>query len=383
MDTFGDVVPTRSRATSKVEEQVQAFLREAGHTVPDRRVGVLCHHTDPGKTFLTLTPDVVLTDLRLAIEVDPCGPVGNRGYTQSGSEQKDRLRNDLLAAVGWEVIRVRLGATEGGHIGDRDVVAESSGFTKTAQAALLEAIDDHREQRPARVRFVPKGKSPTPAKRRSPVANIGLDRYSDDTSWFTWYPDLDSTESHKYRLAAGGRYLYIRDGWASLFVDEVGLDKVDRADWKTRLTDYLADRSPADLIGTTKWPWGDTLLLPAHPGDAVDPADPVAAGIITASDHEKQTIDRINFWFTVSGDHVAEWTPDTLYRADETPHRAHAPRRDRGGIPVRCRHPRPWPPRPLPAHHHHARRCFRRLVKGFGSGFFNLYYTLSNLDKAQ
>lgn len=311
--TFGDVVPTRSRATSKVEEQVQAFLRDAGHAVPDRRVGVLCHHTDEGKTFLTLTPDVVLADLRLAIEVDPCGAAGSRGYTHSGSEQKDRLRNDLLAAVGWEVIRLRLGATEGGHIGDRDVVVESSGFTKTAQAALLAAIDDHRAQRPARVRFVPRGKSPAPARRRSPVANIGLDRYSDDTYWFTWYPDLDSTQSHKYRLAAGGRYLYARNGWGSLYVDEVGLHEVDRATWKTWLTDYLTGKTPADLPGTTKWPWGDTILIPA------DPDDPVAADIITASDHEKQTIDRIEFWFTISGDHIARWTPDSLNRADETP----------------------------------------------------------------
>jgi len=319
--TFGDVVPTRSRATSKVEAQVRDFLAASGYPVPTRRVGVLCHHTDARKTFLTLTPDVVFEDLRLAVEVDPCGDT-NRYDTHAGDQAKDRLRNDLLAAVGWTVIRLRLDAKEGDHIGERDVVVESSGFTKAAQTALIEAIDDHRAQRPARVRFVPKGTSPTPAKRRSPVVNIGLDRYSDDTYWFTWYPNLDSPESHKYRLAANGRYLYARDGLGSVFVAELGLQEVDRADWKARLTDYLADKTPADLRGTTKWPWGDTLLLPATHADPAapdEPADPVVADIIRASDHEKQTIDRINFWFTFSGDHVAGWTPDTLHRADETP----------------------------------------------------------------
>lgn len=189
------------------------------------------------------------------------------------------------------------------------MVVESSGFTKAAQVALLEAIDDFTHQRPASVRYVAKGKTPTPAKRRSHVVNIGLDRYSDDTYWFTWYPDLDSDEKVILRLAAAGRYLYRGGG----FVDEVGLHQVDQAAWKARLTDYLSGRAPADLTGTTKWPWGDTLLI------AADPHDPAAADIIRASDHDKQTIDRIDFWFTVSGDHIATWTPAALHRDDQTP----------------------------------------------------------------
>lgn len=308
--TFGDVVSATSRPTSKVEESVKTVLREAGFRVAKGPMGVVCHHPDKDKVVLTLTPDIVLRDLWLAVEVDPCGPVGSsRGYTHAGEEEKDRLRNDLLAAVGWTVIRLRLGAAKGNHIGDRDVVVESSGFTKAAQVALLEAIDDFTHQRPPRVRFAPKGKTPTPTKRRSHVVNIGPDRYSDDTYWFTWYPNLDSDEKVSLRLAAAGRYLY-RGG---RFVAEVGLHQVDQTGWKTRLTDYLTDRTPADLSGTTKWPWGDTLLT------AADPADPAAADIIRASDHDKQTIDRIDFWFTVSGDHIATCTPHVLHRADQTP----------------------------------------------------------------
>ena len=97
--TFGEVVPARSQVTSKVEAQVRNFLAEAGYPVPKRHVGVLCHHTDPKWPFLTLTPDVVLADLRLAIEVDPCGPApAQRGSSHRGEEAKDRLRTEQLVA---------------------------------------------------------------------------------------------------------------------------------------------------------------------------------------------------------------------------------------------------------------------------------------------
>lgn len=83
--TFGDVVPTRSQADSKIEAQVRTFLGEQGYPVPRDRLGVLCHHTDPKWPFLTLTPDVVLAELRLAIEVDPCGQVpSHRGSSPPG-----------------------------------------------------------------------------------------------------------------------------------------------------------------------------------------------------------------------------------------------------------------------------------------------------------
>ena len=311
--TFGDVVPTRSRADSKIESQVRAFLAEQGYPVPRHRVGVLCHHTDPKWPFLTLTPDVVLADLCLAIEVDPCGRVpSHRGSSHRGQEGKDRLRNELLAAVGWTVLRLRLEAREGDHVGERDVVVESSSFTKAAQSALLEAVEDFVAGLPSRVRFVPMGKSPKPAQRRSHIVRISLDHYSDDTYWFTWFPSLEGSESYMLRLAVGGRYLYCPSGRGSFFVDEVGLHEVDQAAWKERLTAYLAGKVPAEVRGATKWPWGDTLLL------LRDPADPIAAEIAQASDHEKQTIDRVDFWFTVSGNHIASWSPYALDRDGES-----------------------------------------------------------------
>lgn len=284
------------------------FLRGAGFDIRDR-VGVLCHHPEVGKTFLTLTPDIVMPDLRLVVEVDPCGDSDHsHACSHAGKEDTDRLRNDLLAVVGWTVIRLRLGATVGQHIGDRDVVVESSGFTKAAQAALLEAIGDFTSLRPPTVRVVAKGKSPARAQRRSHVVNIGLDRYTDDTFWFTWYPSLDSPEKVLLRLAANGRYLYNKG-----YVAEIGLHDVDQSAWKARLTGYLANRTPDDLVGTTKWPWGDLLLI------TDDPDDGIVRAIIDASDHEKQTIDRVTFYFSTRGHHIGHWTPASLVRADGSP----------------------------------------------------------------
>ena len=111
--TFGEAVPLRSHSTSAIEKQVRRFLRDAGYPVAKR--GVLCHHPDEGKTFLTLTPDAVIAEWRLAIEVDPCSPVRFHGSSHhaEGEVEKDRIRNSLLGAVGWTVLRLRLGATEG------------------------------------------------------------------------------------------------------------------------------------------------------------------------------------------------------------------------------------------------------------------------------
>lgn len=311
--TFGDVVSATHRPTSKIEQSVTNFLRGAGFQIAKGPMGVVCHHPDEGRRTLTLTPDIVLRDLWLAIEVDPCRPAERYGHSHAGSEDKDRLRNDLLAAVGWTVIRLRLDAGDADYVGARDVTVESSGFTRAAQQPLLDAINDYVHQRPAVVRHVRKGKRPQAAQRRSHVVNIGLDQYSDDTYWCTWFPDLESPSKYRLRLAANGRYLYAPSGRGAAFVAEIDLHNLDRSEWKDRLTEYLATRTPEDLLGTTKWPWGDTLLLPANP------SDPIAADIIYASDHEKQTIDRVEFWFTISGDHVDGWSPDALHRSDGIP----------------------------------------------------------------
>lgn len=297
--TFGDVVPLRSHETSAIEKQVRRFLREAAYPVSKR--GVLCHHPDEGKTFLTLTPDIVVEDWRLAVEVDPCSPVRHHGSSHRADVEKDRARNALLEEVGWTVLRLRLGATEGMHIGDRDVVVESSTFTKAAQAALVEALEDFKADREPRVRVVAKGVSPRPAQRRSHVINIGDCQYSDDGHIFNWHPTLDAKKV-TLRLCVNGRYLYTH-GRTGNFIAEVGLHKVPRDEWRARLTEFLRDHDPASL-GTTKWPWGATILDTA-PG-------PVGEDIRERSEHEKHTLDREDFWFTLTGHPAPQWTPKAL-----------------------------------------------------------------------
>lgn len=299
--TFGDVMPLRNHEASVVERGVRTFLKE--HGFPARKQAVLVHHPDPERKYLTLHPDICMEEYRLAIEVDPCGPAPGRGSTHRGKEEEDRLRNDLLAAVGWTVIRLRLGAAKGMDVGQRDVVVESSTFTKAAQAALVEAVEDFRAGRPAVVRFVPKSMtSKLPSRRRVQVANIGVRNYADDGHIFWWYPNPEpETERITMRLAMSGRYLYTHVG--ELFVEEVGLHEVSPDDWRQRLTDALQGRDPARL-GTTKWPWGETLLTAGN--------DPAGGGVLVAADHYKHTIDRREFWFTVSGSPVAEWTDATL-----------------------------------------------------------------------
>jgi hypothetical protein len=149
---IGDVLPARNHVSSLIEETVRAHFVKMGYAVPEEKMAALCHHPDPKHKYLSLTPDVVLIDHKIAVEVDPCGQCDSaRGYTHRGEGEKDQIRNDLFNEAGWTVIRLRLGATKGMHIGKRDVVVESSRFTAAAQVALLEAIDDAIAQRRARV----------------------------------------------------------------------------------------------------------------------------------------------------------------------------------------------------------------------------------------
>ena len=308
--TLGALVEPRSLETSGIERTVYDHLLTVGVPVAQERLGILCRHpgTDAAgrpingtREVLTITPDIVIPDWRLVIEVDPCGD-GGWGATHRGKEDHDRMRNALLSEVGWSTIRLRLSAAEGEHIGDRDVTVESDGFTKAAQVALMAAIEGFRAGEEPCVRHVRKGASPRPAQPRSHVINIRPDHYSDGGYVFSWRPSLASKDKVPLRLAIEGRYLY-SDENPGLFIGEVGLDSVPRSDWKAILTAYLADKSPANL-GTTKWPWGETLLIGS--------GSPEAGEVMGRCEHCKHTIDRARFWFSVSGSPFSNWTPTQL-----------------------------------------------------------------------
>ena len=244
--TPGEVIESTNPITSGIEETVRDALRAAGYEIPKVKMAVLCHHPNPDFHVLSITPDIVLDKHKIAIEVDPCDAARRYG-THAGQEEKDRTRNALLEAVGWTVIRLRLGAKEGANIGGRDVVVESSGFTKGAQAALVDAIEDKIANRLAEARIVKKGKTPAKAQRRSTVANIGPNRYASDGHYFKWFPNLDQPVGQQMRLCMNGRYLYRPSGATSRTSPKSGFTKSLPTSGTAALKRSLREWTPPSL----------------------------------------------------------------------------------------------------------------------------------------
>ncbi|TRY19433.1 hypothetical protein FOJ82_00505 [Tessaracoccus rhinocerotis] len=306
--TFGDAVPSNNPETSKLEESVRDFLLSAGYGLSAERLGIVCHHPDRKGQALVLTPALCSRSTGWQSRWIPAIQWRGTAIATTGRRRRTASATNSSRLSGWTVITLRIGAEAGGEIGDRDVLVESSGFTKAAQSALVQAIEDFQHGWPAPVRFVPKGKSPSPAKRPSHVVNIGEFNYSHDGHFFTWVPSLDDSTRMKLRLCAGGRYLYTHDGRKSRFVAEVGLQDVSSQDWKAVLTEILASRDPEALDGE-KWPWGPTLLVPG------DPAHDLSAEFVKACER-KGWMDDPAFAFTVSGDTVAEYSEAQLISHD-------------------------------------------------------------------
>lgn len=83
-------------------------------------------------------PDILLPELRVAIEYDS---TGRHGLEHVGKrEVADRRKDRLLRAAGWEVIRMRTGKLQ--PLGPYDLVA--SGLTKQTVPALLDRLRDIR-----------------------------------------------------------------------------------------------------------------------------------------------------------------------------------------------------------------------------------------------
>ncbi|WP_248171362.1 MULTISPECIES: zinc-ribbon domain-containing protein [unclassified Microbacterium] len=79
-------------------------------------------------------PDILLPELRVAIEYDT---PGRHGLEHVGSrETSDRRKDALLRAAGWEVVRVRTGGLQ--SLGEHDVVLTSAG--RRTVPMLIEAL---------------------------------------------------------------------------------------------------------------------------------------------------------------------------------------------------------------------------------------------------
>lgn len=306
--------------TSHIEEQVRRAVIAAGYAVPAGKQAVVCRHPDDPDRTVNLTPDILLPDHKIAIEVDPLGPhEHSKAFSHTGEEGKDRLRNELLTEAGWTVIRLRLGGVRSDALGPRDVVTESRTFTRDANDALLAALDDTITKRRAKVRLVKKRKAATPARRCTPVINIGPNDRTDDGHYFNWYPDMEGPRV-TMRLAVSGRYLYTHE--TQRFVTEVGLHLVPQDQWRDRLIDYLADRKP-DSVGTTTWPWGDNFLVPGvNSADTEELLDRIhrkteKRGIDTTIIEQTVTCDRLEHFtnrafLTGENDVLAELHPEAF-----------------------------------------------------------------------
>jgi len=87
---------------------------------------------------LEVWPDILLPELRIAIEYDS---VGKHGLEHVGRrEDADRRKDRAVRASGWDVVRVRTGKLE--PIGPHDVLL--SAWSKKGQERLLDALRDIR-----------------------------------------------------------------------------------------------------------------------------------------------------------------------------------------------------------------------------------------------
>jgi hypothetical protein len=120
---------------SAVEERLRADLfGRLGVTAGFTAVKV----SRPFFDHLEVWPDILLPELRIAIEYDSPGRFGLEHVGKR--EESDRRKDRILRAAGWEVVRVRTGSLE--KLGPYDVQAASLG--KRGTDRLIDAFRDIR-----------------------------------------------------------------------------------------------------------------------------------------------------------------------------------------------------------------------------------------------
>ncbi|QWT24097.1 hypothetical protein KPL76_01260 [Subtercola sp. PAMC28395] len=98
------VSPRAPRPASAAEARLRQLLAE--RLAVDLSVNAV-KTSRPFFTHVEVWPDIVIPELRVAIEYDT---VGRHGLEHVGKrEETDRRKDRLLRAVGWEVVRIRCG----------------------------------------------------------------------------------------------------------------------------------------------------------------------------------------------------------------------------------------------------------------------------------
>jgi len=124
-----------SRATSAAEGRLRALIAER------LDVDLACTAVRVRTPFfghLEVWPDIIIPELAIAIELDTVGRNGDEHVGQR--ERADRRKDQLLADVGWRVVRVRCRPLR--PLGPRDVVV--AGVSAAAVSAVLERVAEIR-----------------------------------------------------------------------------------------------------------------------------------------------------------------------------------------------------------------------------------------------
>lgn len=142
---------SRPTATSAVESQLREALAEHFRVSQVQDANAVRIDGD-FYGFLHVLPDILLPQLRIAVELDSPGRYGDghRGMYAA----RDRLKDQRLAEVGWKVIRVRIDGLE--PVDHAECVVAKS-LTKTAIAEVIELIGAH-----ARAASVPPNSTASP-----------------------------------------------------------------------------------------------------------------------------------------------------------------------------------------------------------------------------
>lgn len=246
----GTVIQSRNLSTSQTEQEVKDKLVAAGFAVHKGRSAIQCGHEPQRNNFPVLTPDILISKTKVCVEVDPA-------YTHTAEEQKDKTRNDLLAGVGWKVVRLRLGGL--GPIGEYDVLSESEKVTNEVMDALVLAVSDAVEGRPGSIRMIRK-KETSIVRRKSRLGAIAEHTYYDNAFYISW--TLNSGAVLRMVAMDFGRYLALAErSEAPRFICMLGLDKVPRPRWRGAVEGVLQDMSDSDFVPVSTFPWGDELFI--------------------------------------------------------------------------------------------------------------------------
>jgi hypothetical protein len=238
----GAVVMSRHLETSAMELQVRQKLIDAGYKLHKGRSAIQCEYDPVGKNWPVLTPDILLSGTKVCVEVDT-----DRTHPYP---ENDRRRDALLAAVGWTVVRLRLGDLK--PLGPYDVVSESSSPTAAAITALIEALEDAVAGNPGKVRTVKK-KTVIRKSDPSPLGAIAAHKYWDSAYYCSW-------AGNRLVIMADGRYLGGKGENSEVdYICGLPLHDVSRAKWRAAITPVLEGMTSFRPVSW--FPWGDELWM--------------------------------------------------------------------------------------------------------------------------